>query len=46
MKVGVYRAQVPQHIVVAPDFQVTFNPSFNREKDVVYMYGLPFRVTF
>jgi hypothetical protein len=41
-----YRVQVTQHIVVSPDLQVTLNPSFNDDKDVVYMYGLRFRFTF
>jgi len=41
-----YRAQVTQHVVLSPDLQVTFNPSFNEQEDVVYIYGLRFRFTF
>jgi len=41
-----YRAQLTQHVVVSPDLQVTFNPSFNDQKDTVYVYGLRFRFTF
>jgi porin len=41
-----YRAQLTQNIVVSPDLQVTFNPSFNTEKDKVHIYGLRFRFTF
>jgi len=41
-----YRAQVTQHVVISPDLQVTFNPSFAAQEDVVTMYGLRFRFTF
>ena len=41
-----YRAHLTQHIVISPDLQVTFKPSFNSQKNTVYMYGLRFRLTF
>jgi len=41
-----YRAQLTQNIVVSPDLQVTFNPSFNDQKDTVTLYGLRFRFIF
>jgi len=43
---AMYRVHLTQHIVVSPDIQVTFKPSFNESKDTVYMYGLRFRFTF
>jgi len=41
-----YRAQLTQHIVISPDLQVTFNPSFNSQEDIVTVYGLRLRFTF
>ena len=41
-----YRTHLTQNLVVSPDIQVTFNPSFNSQEDIVYMYGLRLRFTF
>lgn len=41
-----YRTHLTQNIVVSPDIQVTFNPSFNSQENIVYMYGLRLRFTF
>ena len=38
-----YRLHVTQNMTVSPDLQVTFNPSFNDQKDTVYVIGLRFR---
>lgn len=43
---ALYRLQLTNHTVVSPDLQVTFNPSFDATKSVVYIYGLRFRMTF
>ena len=39
-----YRLHVTQNLTISPDLQVTFNPSFNVDKDVVYVFGLRLRL--
>lgn len=41
-----YRLQLTQNMTISPDLQVTFDPSFNEEKDIVYIPGLRFRYNF
>ena len=41
-----YRMHFTQNMTISPDLQVTFNPSFNDEEDVVYVFGLRVRLKF
>ena len=43
---ALYRLQLTNHVVVSPDLQITFDPSFDTTKSVVYVFGLRFRMTF
>jgi len=43
---AMYHLQLTQNVVISPDLQVTFNPSFNDTKSIVYVFGLRFRLTF
>ena len=41
-----YRLQVTQILTITPDIQVTYNPSFNPDKDWVSVVGLRLRISF
>ena len=43
---AMYRLQLTDSVVVSPDLQVTFNPSFASTESVVYVIGMRFRMTF
>ena len=43
---AMYHLQLTNSVVVSPDLQVTFNPSFDQTTSVVYVFGFRFRLVF